>query len=216
MLIATWAIYTNVHSPSREVLAAIDFYAAANLGFFWAYAAGDAFKWAHSLKSLAGVYGLLLLWNMLMGTQVLDRSLPMQWRWAWILPSETFSALSLFLIAWVFLKRYGAPGIPFALVVIPAYIFLQRPNYYAMFIGPNSNAWTLLLGLGKLCYGLFFYTIFFLPARTYEPLPYFHFEAGKAWISKSFHWSLRAAGALAASVAATLLSQVLAKVLKLN
>jgi hypothetical protein len=215
MLIVTWAIYSSARSPSREVLAAIDLYGVANLGFFLAYAEAEAFQWSR-LNSLAGVYGVLLLWNLLIGTEVLNRSLAIQWHWLWILPSETFSALSLLLVAWVFLRRYGPPVIPLAFFVIPAYIFLQRPTYFAMFIGPNSSAWTLALGFGKLCYGLFFYTVFFLPARNYQPLQYFHSGAGTAWFSKVRQWSLRAAGALAASVLATVLSEFLASRLKLK
>ena len=213
LLIVIWAIYTNTHSPSREVLAAIDFYGVANLGFVLAYSEAGAFQWSR-LTSLAGIYGALLLWNLLVGTEVLSRSLAIKWHWVWILPSETWSALSLLLVAWVFLRRYGPPVIPLAFFIIPAYVFLQRPTYYAMFIGPNSAAWTLALAFGKLCYGLFFYTVFFLPARQYEPLRYFHFATGSGWFSKVGHWSLRAAGALAGSVLATVLSEFLADRLK--
>jgi hypothetical protein len=149
MLIVIWAIYTNVRSPSREVLAAIDFFGVANLGFFFVYAEGDT-SWSRRLGNLAGVYGALLLWNILIGTEIVNRSLTISWHWVWILPSETLSAFSLFLVGWVF----------------------------------------------------------FMPVR------YFHFEASKAWLSKAAHWSLRAAAALAASVIATVLSQVLADRLK--
>ena len=45
MPIMIWALYTNDHSPSPEVLAAIDFFGVANLGFFFVYAEADTFQW---------------------------------------------------------------------------------------------------------------------------------------------------------------------------
>ncbi len=214
MLIVTWATYTG--APSRQVLACIDLYVASMLGFFWTYAEADDFEWPRALRNLVGIYGFLLLWNLLIGTTALNKPADSHWRWLWILPSETMSALSLFLIAVIFLYRYGFPAIPLACIVIPIYAFLQRPTYSAMFVEKRSAGWTLALAAGKLCYGLLFYTVFFLPARKYNPVEHPHFQANGPRFSRARRWALGAACGLVGSVGATILSEWIGRLLKLK
>ena len=212
LLIVTWATYAG--QPSRQVLATIDLYVAAVLGFFWTYAEAETFQWPRTVRNLTGVYGLLLLWNLLIGTEALNRPSNSYWRWLWVLPSETMSALSLLLIAVVFLYRYGSPAIPLACVVIPVYAFLQRPIYTAMFIEPRSAGWTLALAIGKICYGLLFYTIFFLPARRYEAVEHPHFESTSPQLSRVGRWALGVAGGLILTVVGNVLTTWIGQMLK--
>ena len=213
LLIVIWATYAGF--PSRQVLATIDLYVVATFGFFWTYAEAETFEWPRTLRNLAGVYGFLLLWNLLIGTQALTKPAHSDWRWLWILPSEAMSALALFLIAWLFLHRYGCPAIPLACVVIPAYIFLQRPTYYTMFIEARSPDWALALAVGKIFYGLLFYTLFFLPApRGYETIQHPHFEINSPKLLRVRRWALGVVAGLIGSVVATVLSEWLGSLLK--
>jgi hypothetical protein len=212
LLIVIWATYAGY--PSRQVLATIDLYVVATFGFFWTYAEAETFEWPRTLRNLAGIFGVLLLWNLLVGTQALAKPPDSDWRWLWILPSETMSALALFLVALVFLYRYGYPAIPLAGVVVPAYAFLQRPTYYTLFIEARSSDWALALAVGKIFYGLLFYTVFFLPARGYETIQHPHFDIDAPKIVRARRWVLGAVGGLVGSVLATVLSEWLGRLLK--
>lgn len=212
LLIVIWATYAG--SPSRQVLATIDLYVVATFGFFWTYAEAETFDWSGTLRNLAGLYGVLLLWNLLIGTQALAKPPDSDWRWIWVLPSETMSALALFLVALVFLYRYGDSAIPLSCAVIPAYAFLQRPTYYTMFIRGRSPAWALALAAGKIFYGLLFYTLFFLPARNYEIIQHPHFDLNAPKILRARRWALGVIGGLVGSVLATLVSEWLGSLLK--
>jgi hypothetical protein len=208
MLIVTWAAYDGNHgNPSRLVLACIDLYMIAALGIFWAYAEGDEFRWAPVLQKGAGIYGLLLLWNLVVGGQALQAPPQSMWRWGWILPSEAMSALALMLLALVFLVRYGPPAAPFACVALPAYAFLQRPTYTSIFFETRDSGWVLALASGKLLYGLLFYTIFFLPARDYSPLRLRQFEMEKTRLVKVAKWVGGAVAGLAVTVASDFLAR---------
>ena len=212
LLIVIWATYTG--SSSRQVLATIDLYVVATFGFFWTYAQVEEFEWNRTLRNLAGIYGVLLLWNLLIGTEALAKPADSDWRWLWILPSETASALALFLIALVFVYRYGYPAVPLACVVIPAYIFLQRPTYYTMFVRARSSDWALALAAGKIFYGLLFYTVFFLPAKTYDTIQHPHFDLNAPKFLRVRRWALGAIGGLVGSVLATMLSEWIGSLLK--
>ncbi len=217
VLIVLWAAYAGY--PSRAVLAAIDLYVVATLGFFWTYAEAESFQWPRTLRNLVGIYGALLLWNLLIGTMALKNSSSHRWRWIWVMPSESVSVISLFLVALVFLYRYGPPAIPLACVLIPVYAFLQRPTYFSLFIAPKSNwgdGWLLALAAGKLCYGLLFYTLFFLPARRYGPVQHPHFDATLPQFRRIGRWALVSAGGLILSVGATLLAEWIGGGLKLK
>jgi hypothetical protein len=165
MLIATWAVYDG--KPSRLVLAFVDLYTVSAFGFFWAYSEADNFQWSTTDQNLAFLYGVLLLWNLLVGARALGDVPQSIWRWVWILPSEAISVLALILLALVFLFRYGPAAIPLSCVVMPLYALFQRPTYSAMFLERVDAGWLLALASGKLAFGLVFYTLFFSPARDY-------------------------------------------------
>lgn len=219
-LIVVWAGYKNSHSLQSPglflVLAMIDLFSMANLAFYWAYSEAERITWGHTLRVLTAVYTGLLIWNLVVGSEILNSPIGrpsdnvtraiLFWRSFWILPSEITSALSLLLIGWVFVRRYGFGVLPFSAVVIPAYVILSRTTYYGIFIHPNSQVWALGLGLSKLVYGLFFYTIFFLPARTYEPLDSVHFVIDKSREKNALHWTLANASTLTFAVLSALLT----------
>jgi len=214
MLIVTWAAYSSSGSHKVVILATIDLYGVATLGFFWVYLEAAHFRWAETVRNIVGVYGLLLVWNIVVGPLAMGKPAGSHWRWVWILPSESISALSLFLVAWVFLRRYKGPAIPLSCVVIPLYIFLQRPTYYSIFVGTIPAGWVLALAVWKLVYGLLFYTLFFLPAQTYEPIGLPHFHPSQHWFSKSGRWFLGAIGGVIVSVLSTYFSQQLGDLLE--
>lgn len=204
MLIVIWKLYVLGSHASCALLACIDLYAIAGLGFYWAYRKANNFDWQGTVKTLGGIYGALLLWNLLVGTlaEHHNSAYDKLWHWAWILPSETASAFVLILTAAIFLLRFGPPAVPIACVALPIYAFLQRPTYSAMFIGEKSDpGWVLALGCGKLVYGLLFYTLFFSPARDYGHVELPHFETRRPALMKSVKW---AAGIMVTAVLSTL------------
>lgn len=208
MLIVIWKIYVPGNHATCLLLACIDLYAVAALGFYWAYRKAGEFRWQSTLKNLGGIYVLLLSWNLTVGTHAEQHSSgsDLLWHKAWILPSETVSAIALILIAAVFLLRYGAPAIPLSCVALPIYAFLQRPTYSALFVAERGDpGWVLALGCGKLVYGLLFYTLFFSPALTYQAVELPHFQKHRPMVTRGLKW---AGGLIAAAILSTLATKM--------
>jgi hypothetical protein len=214
VLILTWALYDG--QPSRLVLAVLDLFSVAALGFFWAYSEAENFRWIPTLQNLMFLYEALLLWNLLLAGVALRKGAPSAWGWVWILPSEGVSALALILLALVFLYRYGALAIPFSCVILPLYALFQRPTYSTMFLERAaqgvtaaeavtvSQAWMLALASGKLAFGLVFYTLYFSPARDYGPIHIKHIGLHDS--DNTTKWLKLAAGTFCSAILAGLAS----------
>lgn len=149
-------------ADTRLLLALVDLGSVAGLGFFWAYLADGTFVAETTLTDLGLSYGLLLAWNLFFSHNAST---------LWIGASLTVSAASLSLFAYVFLLRYGGPGVPIALIAL-GYLVIQRPAYEKVFLHhPIDPSWMYALAIGKLLLGAVFYAMYFLPPARSGALP---------------------------------------------
>lgn len=164
------------HAGKGWLLATVDLTSVFALGFFWVFLEGKDSQHRQVILNLVFIYALLVCWNL--GFSVLADLDSGSARWLLrlrILPSEAFSATALGLMAVVFYLRYGTPAIPFGFITV-GYILVQRPIYEGTFVtvgnttNSPSDSWTYALGVGKLLWAVVFYVMYFLPAKTYEPV----------------------------------------------
>jgi hypothetical protein len=209
-LLGVWAAYYNLKERSIGVLAIDDLYVVAALGFLLCYKKSSEFEWMQAARNLAGVYAVLLLWNLLVGSFA-KSSEKSYLLWLWVLPSLVVSESILGIMALVFWKRHGNRALPLAGVVI-LYAFLQVPTYSTLFIerpGMGDDAgWMVVLAVAKLMYGMLFFTLFFAQAENHAPLQLVR-TGGISPAYLRVKWVFGTVGAMLFSVAANQIAHLI-------
>jgi hypothetical protein len=210
-LLSVWAAYYNLKGRSIGVLATDDLYVVAALGFVLCYKNGNEFQWMQAARTLAGVYAVLLLWNLLVGS-FCKNSANQYLLWIWVLPSLVVSEAVMGAMALVFWKRHGIRALSLSGIVIPLYAFLQVPTYSTLFVEQpgmgDDGGWIVILALAKLMYGMLFYTLFFSHADTHEPLKLFQSPALSPAYVKA-RWVFGTVGTMLFSMAANHLAHLI-------
>lgn len=171
--ILIWFIFSHQREDDpylRNMLAAIDIQSVLALGFFFAFFKGTAFQWKPSIIDLLSVFGLALLWNLVIHGLGTAAYLGHDWHRVWIFGSQVLSGTALGLVALAFVWRYRGHGIAFACVTL-IYVLLQSPIYQGIFVRPPLDPfWANALAFGKISYALVFYAMFFFQPQVTDPI----------------------------------------------
>jgi hypothetical protein len=161
--------------PQQVLLAAVDAQTVITWAFCYSMLRAGKAKWSVFLLDAGVVYAFLVLLNLSIRFSIGPQPSESQLQW-WIMLSEIASAGALGLMALTMLARYGYIASGFALVAL-TYLVLQRPTYQMIFVAQNpaeiERGWLVALAVGKLFCAVVFYTVFFCPMRTTEPISLF-------------------------------------------